>query len=230
MQIIHLSQQADREAWLEARRTLITGSKAKGVKRLSRGADRTPAGFWELVSEHLSIAKDGEPERDRGQRLENQALAATAKEYGIVFNIDPGMWISDEDTSIAVSPDGAEPGNKPTYAGEVKCLDSKNHIKAIVMDMRAKKKDDYNPFDSLKIDAKMDFQDQVLQYFVVNELLEKLYFTLHDDRMAFDNLVNYVIVINRSDVQDLIDKKITEEKSILEEVRALVKELTDGQL
>jgi len=224
MKIIKLSQQTDREAWLDARRTMITGSKAKKVKPLTRGADRTPAGFWELLAENMAIAKDGEPEMDRGQRLEKEAIALTAKKLKLNINDDAGLWVSDDNENIGVSPDGAEDVDEPTYAVEAKCLDSKNHLMAIVMDYRAKKTDEYNPFESLKFGTN-DFRDQALQYFIVDEVLETLYFTLYDDRMALDNLVHYVITIKRSDVAGMIVERYDEQKSILNDIKMLIKEL-----
>jgi hypothetical protein len=228
MKIIKLSQTEDREAWLEQRRGLITGAKAKVVKPLSRGADRTPAGFWELLAENLAIAKDGESERDRGLRLQEDGLKATAKDFRLKLDLDPGFWVSDVDPNIALSPDASEVGDKPTYAGENKSLDSKNHLKMIVNDRRAKKLPDYNPFNSLRVDSQLDFQDQALQYFVVNENLQTLYFGLYDDRMALEHLVHYVIVIERKHVQDLLQPRLEEQRDILKEVKALIKELKNA--
>lgn len=229
MKIVKLSQTEDREAWLEERRGVITGTKAKSVKPLTRGTDRTPSGFWELLAENLAISKDGESEMDRGLRVQEEALTDLSKRLKIKLDIDPGFWVSDIDPNIAVSPDGAEPGDNPTYAAENKSLDSKNHLKMMVYDRRAKKLPDYNPFNSLKVDARLDFQDQVLQYFIVNESLQNFYFNLYDDRMAYENLIAYIIIIERKHVADLIEPRIAEEKSILAEVRALIKELKDAK-
>ena len=221
MQIIKLSQTNDREAWLDARRGLITGSKAKGIKPLTRGTDRTPAGFWELLAERLSVAKDGEPDMDRGQRLENEALQHTADKYGIEFDLDAGMWVSDEIKGMAVSPDSAEYGDKPTYAGEAKCLATKNHLQAVVADIRAKKLDGYQPFNSVP----KEYQDQVLQYFAVNPHLQKVYFTLYDDRIALNKLMHHVIIVERTYVQDRVDILLQIETDVLEQIKETIGEL-----
>lgn len=229
MQIVKLSQSEDTQAWMELRRAKIGGSTTKSVKPLSRGTDRTPAGFWELLAENLAIAKDGEPERDRGHRLENEALKNTAKVYKLDLDLDPGYWISDLNPDIAVSPDGAEAGDKPTFAAEAKCLDTKNHLKFIVKDRIAKKTNkEYRAFDSLELDSKINFKAQVIQYFVVNPDLETLYFCLHDDRIVLEHLVNYCIVIKRETIETEIIAQAEYEVDILKEVKTLIKELKNG--
>jgi hypothetical protein len=229
MKIIKLSQSEDTQAWLELRRGKIGGSTAKSVKPLSRGTDKTPAGFWQLLAENLSIEKDGEPERDRGHRLENDALDYLIKAEKLDLDTDPGYWVSDLHPDIAVSPDGAERGDKPTFAAEAKCLDSKNHLKLIVKDRIAKRTNkEYRAFDSLKLDSKINFQDQIVQYFVVNPDLKTVYFCLHDDRIALEHLVNYCIRIERDTIEPEIKAQAEYELEILKEVKSLIKELQNG--
>jgi hypothetical protein len=223
MKIIKLSQREDREAWLDLRRGKIGGSDAKGVKPLSRGLDRTPAGLWDLLAQKLCVAKDGEPEMDRGLRLEQEALHKTIETIGKPLDLDPGMWLSDLDEDISVSPDSAEPGNKPTYSAEAKCLDSKNHLKYIVTDMRLKKLSGSDYKGILGIPA--EFKEQVIQYFAVNEYLQTMYFTLYDDRQALEGLMHYVITVTRDEVADLITGQVEYEQDTLKQIRELIKEL-----
>lgn len=224
MQVINVSQTDDREAWLEGRRGLITGTKAKAVAPPARG-NKTPQGIYELLAENVSIAKDGEPERDRGLRLENEGLTLTAQKYGLKLNLDPGMWLSD-DGKLGVSPDAAEDSDNPTYAAENKSLDSKNHLQAIINDWTARKKPDYNPLDSLKI-ATSDFTAQAIQYFVVNPNLDTLYFGLYDDRVALENVMHYVIKIKREHVAEYIDGQEAYERDALAKVDEMIKILKE---
>lgn len=224
MQIIKLSQTEDREAWLDERRGVITGTKAKAVKPPKRGAG-IPQGIYELLAEHVAIAKDGEPERDRGLRLENEALELTAQRYGLKLNTDPGMWLSD-DGKLGVSPDAAEDSKHPTYAAEAKCLDSKNHLQGVLNDWLARKKPDYNPIESLKISTS-DFTDQVIQYFVINPKLGIVYFTLYDDRIALDNVMHYVIEVKREHVAEYIDSQEAYERGAIERVENMIKILKE---
>ena len=223
MKIIRMSQTEDRVAWLEFRRGRITGTKNKGIRPLTRGTDRVPQGVYKLVGEKMSIAPGDELSINRGLRIENEGLAKTAEKFSIELDLDPGVWVSDEDEDLILSPDAAEPGNKPTYAAENKSLDSENHLKAILFDKRAKKLGDYNPFKSVP----KDFQDQALDYFTTNEYLETLYFGLYDDRIAVPELEHYVIVIKRKDVEGDIELLKAIQRTTLETVNAIIKELME---
>lgn len=224
MQIIKVSQSADREHWLESRKGVITGTKAKTTKPPSRGKG-TPIGVYELVAEQVAIGKDGEPERDRGLRLEDEALLITQEKYNLDLDIDPGMWLSD-DGKLGVSPDAAQVGKKPKYAAENKSLDTKNHVMAIINDVTAKKLPNYNPLNSIKIGI-TDYAPQVIQYFVVNKDLETVYFSLYDDRMALENAMHYVIIIRREHVAEFIDGQETYERDALAKVDEFIKILKE---
>ena len=220
MHIIQVSQTNDREAWLSLRVGVVTSTKAKNVKPLARGKT-LPIGIYELLAEKIAVAKDGEKEADRGLRLENEALLITQKKYNLDFELDAGMWFSD-DMKLAVSPDASEIGDKPTYAGEAKCLDTKNHLQAILTDYEAKKLPGYNPINSLKIGTS-DYSFQVIQYFVINKDLKTVYFTLYDDRVALENVMHYVIEIKRSDVAEYIDGQELYERDALAKVNQMIK-------
>lgn len=220
MKIVNVSQSNDREAWLELRRGVATGTKAGKVAPPKRG-NGTPQGVFELLAEKVAIAKDGEPERDRGLRLEQEALMMTNTKLNLDLNLDPGMWLSD-DGKLGVSPDAAENSKKPTYASEAKCLDSKNHLQAIINDYEAKQQDDYNPLNSLKIST-TDYSPQVIQYFVINPDLLTLYFTLYDDRIALDNVVHYVIVVEREHVEKFIHEQEMYERAAVTQVNVMIK-------
>jgi hypothetical protein len=224
MQIIAVSQSEDREAWLEGRRGVITGTKANKVAPPKRGSG-IPQGIYELLAETVAVSKDGEPERDRGLRLENEGLELTAKKYKLNLNLDPGMWLSD-DGKLGVSPDASEDSKKPTYAAENKSLDTKNHLQAILNDWIAKKTPGYNPLNSLKI-ATSDFTAQVIQYFMINLDLETLYFGLYDDRVALDNCVHYVIEIKREHVAEFIDSQELYERDALAKVNQMIEILKE---
>lgn len=225
MKIVKISQTTETDAWLQFRLGKITGSKSKYIKPLSRGTDRTPQGFWQLLAEKVCIKPDGEPDMNRGQRLQEQALKELAERHNLEIDTDCGMWLSDDDEDIAVSPDGAEKGDSPTWAAEAKCLSSPNHLKTIVKDRVARKSEDYKPIDSIPNDAKNAFRDQVVQYFVVNDKLQTLYFVLYDDRVGIDSLVYHDIKIQRNDIVDLITAQKDQQINVLKEVNALIARL-----
>lgn len=223
MKVIDLSPQEDTQAWQDLRRDKITSTRVKFIKPLSRGTDRTPEGFWQMLADRLAVPRDGEDEKERGLRLEREAIELTEKKLKLKLNYEPGFWISDLDEDIAVTPDAAEKGT-PTYAVEAKCLASKNHLKAVILDQRARK-GDYFPLDSLKIAYNLDFSFQAIQYFVVNEKLKALYFTLYDDRVVLDSLAHHVITIERSQVGEQIREQLEMELDVLKQVRELIKEV-----
>lgn len=218
MQIIRVNQQQDREAWLELRRGVITGTKAKHVSPLKR-SNSTPQGIYELLAEKVAIAKDGEPERERGQRCEPEAVLLTQDKYNLDLSTEQ-FWLSD-DGKLGVSPDAVENSDTPTYAVEAKCLDSKNHLQAIINDYEAKQRDDYNPLNSLKISTS-DFSTQVIQYFLINKDLKIVYFALYDDRIALDNVVHYVIPIYREHVEDIVNEQELYERAAINQVNVMI--------
>ena len=228
MKIYRTEQQS--QEWLDARRGKVMGSKAKGVRRQSRDPEKRYQTFWDILAEKLAIPADGENPMDRGHRVEPDALKAASEILGLPFDDDAGMWISDLDDDIGVSPDGAEPveGDAlPTYAAEVKSLSSGNHLRFVLEDRRARKKPTYRPIDSVPNEEKHFFRDQVIQYFVVNEKLETLYFVLYDDRIVLDHLVTYIIEINRADIVDRIEDNTNMQFEALMQINKLVKELTE---
>lgn len=224
MRIIHLQQNSDE--WRQHRIGKIGGSDAKGIMPLSRGKDRTPVGYWDLLAQKISIAADGEPVMDRGHRLEEDALRVFAEKYNLKLKIDSQFWESDINSDISVSPDGSEDSDRPTWAAEAKCLSSANHLKYVVKDIHAKQADTgdlYNGIDQIP----QEYKCQVVQYFVVNDDLQTLYFVLHDDRIVIDKYVNYVIEITREEIKDEIELQKAVEIDTLKSVDKIIKELME---
>lgn len=230
MRILAVEQNS--ESWYEFRRGKIGGSKAHGIKPLSRGANKGrydgTAGFWKLLAERVSVAKDGENEMERGHRLEALAMQKTNDKYGLslVWKTEadptlPGLWVSDISDDLYISPDGAEAGGKPTYAAEGKAFDTPKHLQIMYTDMQAKKSESYNPIDSLPSDN----QDQAVDYFVINQDCQKLYWTLINDMVALDNLEHYVIVIERQHVAERVEALKEVQVNVLAELQAKLKDI-----
>lgn len=233
MKILKVEQNS--EAWFDFRRGKIGGSKAKGVKPLKTGRNKglvdSAVGYWKILAERVSIAKDGEPEMERGHRLEPIGNAKTNKKFklDLVWRTDehlelPGIWVSDESEYIYISPDSAERGNKPTYANETKAFDTDKHLRIMRGDMIAKLQPSYNPLDSLPDD---ECKDQAVHYFVVNKKMKTLYWTLINDMVAFKNLEHYVIIIKREDVQDKIDAMEEIQSNVLKEIELTLKHIEE---
>jgi len=192
----------DREKWLEARRGKITGTRLKDLI-VKRGTGRK-IGFYELIAERIAVAPDGEKAVERGARLEDDAIARFAKETKKKVDTSLVIWTRDDNENIAVSPD-AFVGKKE--AVEAKCLSSALHIKAWLTQA-----------------VPDEYEDQVHQYFIVNDDLETLHLVFYDPRIPVKDY--FSITVNREDVQEKVDEYLAYEKQVLEEVERIVNELT----
>ena len=202
----------------------ITEAEAKN-KRLKVGVD-----FWKFLAELWAEPADGEPPMERGHRLEPENIQTTLKTLG--FNpsdcvTDCGIWESDDDDRIACSPDAYENTEKPTWAIECKSLGSAYHLQTVVpwmMHTDAMRSHIANlkpelveaieqvlPEYTLGSKATgFDFipdqyKAQVLQYFVVCDSLEVLYFSMFDPRVV-GPAHHQVIPVYRKDITKQIEE------------------------
>lgn len=200
--------------------TRILEAEAKN-KRL-----KTPIDFWKLLSETMAEQPDGENPIKRGHRLEPENILLTLQQLGYRQEdciTDCGIWESDEDDRLACSPDAYQASENPTWAIECKSLGSAYHLQAVIpwmlhsqlirhhtlpenlTDMAAQ------VLPATTTDTKatgMDFipdtyRAQVLQYFVVCDTLETLYFSMYDPRV-YGNARHQIIPVHRKDIKPLI--------------------------
>lgn len=191
-----------REEWLAARRGKITGSRLKDII-VKRGTGKK-LGFYELIAERLGIPADDESSMDRGNRLEPEAMEVFVKETKKKVDTSLVIWMRDDNDNIAISPDGFI---GKTEAVEVKCLSSARHIEAL-----------------LTKEIPDEYEFQKLQYFIVNEKLKVLHFAFYDPRLLAKPF--FTIEVKREDVQAEVDEYLDYQKRTLEEVDAIVNELT----
>lgn len=192
-----------KEEWLLARRGKVTGSRLKDVV-VKRGNGKK-IGFYELIAERLGIPADGENPMDRGTRLEEEAVEKFKEETGKKVDTGLVLWSRDDNDGIAVSPDGTI-GKKEAL--EVKCLSSARHIEALVTNQ-----------------IPDEFEFQKLQYFIVNDKLEKLYFAFYDPRILAKPF--FVIEVSRKDIKDEIKEYLEYQKNILKEVEQITNQLSN---
>lgn len=182
--------------------------------------------FWKFLAETMAEQPNGENPMERGHRLEPENIQLTLHQIGYDQKhcvTDCGIWESDEDPRIACSPDAYENTENPTWAIECKSLGSAYHLQAVIpwmihlqymrqhtmtgnlADMVAQ----VLPPETTNIQATgMDFipvsyRAQVLQYFVVCDTLEILYFSMYDPRV-YGDARHQIIPIHRNDIQPLI--------------------------
>lgn len=196
-----------REEWLAARSGKITGSSLKDIVTLRGNGKKV--GFYQLVADRLADQADGEDPMERGTRLEEEALEQFTERTGKEVVTDLVIWERDDNSSIALSPDGyIEDGKKITEAVEVKCLASARHIEAIITNTIPK-----------------DYEFQVLQYFIVNDDLEMLHFVMYDPRFI-EKLRFKLFTVTRDELRENIETYLAYEQDTLREVEELVEQLT----
>ena len=189
-----------KEEWLNFRLGKISGSRLKDLI-VKRGTGKKK-GYYELIAERIAIQPDDENAMDRGTRLEEEALARFEQETKKKVDTSLLVWQSEEDKNIILSPDGVISDYE---AVEVKCLSSASHIEAW-----------------LTQEIPSEYQDQALQYFVVNPSLEKLYFTFYDPRIPAKDF--FIIEISRD--KEKVEEYLAYEKSVMEEIDEIVLGLT----
>lgn len=190
-------------------------------KRLKVGID-----FWKFLAETMAEQPDNENPMERGHRLEPENIRLTLQQLGYQQKdcvTDCGIWESDEDDRIACSPDAYQNSATPTWAIECKSLGSAYHLQAVIPWMvhsqRIRQREipgnladaaaQVLPATATSLKASnMDFipnayRAQVLQYFVVCDTLETLYFSMYDPRV-YGAARHQVIPINRKSIQPLI--------------------------
>lgn len=195
----------DRDSWMSARLGKITGSRLGDVTLKKNGGYKK--GYYELIAERVAIPdKEDVPTNpmERGTYLEPMAIdkfiGATSKEVDTSLI----LWTRDDNSNIAVSPDGII---GETEAVECKCLNSASHIEAY-----------------LTKEIPDEYEFQVLQYFIVNDKLEKLYFCFYDPRIPAQDFFYYTVT--RDIVKDKIDEYLEFEKDLLAKIDDITSELT----
>lgn len=234
-----------------------TEEKAEEYREKARQAKRdnerlkVNLDFWQFLADMIAEQPDGEPPMERGHRLENTNIMMACEKFDIspdVVEFDTGMWVSDVDDRIAVSPDAhAKPRifngleHNPTFAFEAKSLGTKYHLQTVVpfrvyqmLNYSETPDSQRNELQSLALKLfpeiletrrEFDFipeqyQSQVLQYFIVDPDLHTVYFTMLDDRV-YGSLQHEVFAVDRQSVASEIEAQETKELQTL----ALIDEL-----
>lgn len=145
----------------------------------------------------------------RGQILEEEARELISEKLG--KKIIPGrVWQSDVNEYMICSPDGeiVDDTGKVLEAVEIKCLDSWKVVKAY-----------YEKRPPL------DYEAQILQYFVVNDKLKKLYFCIYSDVFSNPDLGLQIFELKREDYREKIELTGRVQNATLELVEKEVQKL-----
>lgn len=145
----------------------------------------------------------------RGQILEDEARELIAEKLG--KQIIPGrVWQSDVNEYMICSPDGeiVDDTGDVSEAVEIKCLDSWKVVRAF-----------YEKHPPL------DYEAQIIQYFLVNENLQKLYFCIYSDVFTNPELGLQIFELKREDYQEAIEMTGRVQSATLELVEKEVQKL-----
>lgn len=202
MQVIDVEQRSDE--WLELRKGKIAGTTL-GEIYSKRGGRKI--GFYQVVAERLSLDPDEENRMDRGIRLEEEAREMFESKTNKKVT-EVGLCVSDLNPAIINSPDGLiKNRGKFTEAIEIKCLSPARHLQAVIENK-----------------VPIEFESQMMQYFVVNDDLKTLYFVFYDPRVL--TVPYHVIEVHRKDVEEKIEFFKTFQLERLEEIDKIVEELS----
>ncbi len=189
-----------KEDWLHYRAGKITGTRLKDLI-VKRGTAKK-IGFYEIIAERIAIPIT-EDYMLRGAELEEDAIARFEKETKKKVDSSLVLWEREDNPDIAISPDGVI---GKTEALEVKCLSNARHLEAYLTQT-----------------IPNEFEYQILQYFIVNDQLKKLYFTFYNPAMPIDF---FYLTIDRKDKEDQIAECLELQKETLKEIEKITKDLT----
>lgn len=198
---INVQKFEDEDAWLESRLGKFTGTRLGSA--ISKRDGKPKKGYYEIIAERVALPHNGENVMDRGKRLESDAVDRLIKETGIKFDKSLVLISREDEPDIAYSPDAFK---GKTASVEVKCLNSASHIEAWL---------------TKKIP--LDYEEQSIQPFVVNDALQKLYFVFYDPRLPKEF---FYFVVERKDIKDKIAFYLALERQMLAEIRQIENELT----
>lgn len=202
----------DTDAWLEARRGRVTGTRLKDIV-VKRGTGKKK-GYYELIAERIAIPRDPNESRiDRGHTLEAEAVDRLAKETGLPFiQVDNELWHREDNQDIAYSPDGyILPEHITaiiTTACEIKCLNSAAHLEGFITR-----------------EVPSEYIEQTRQAFAVNDDLQTLYFAMYDPSLP-PTCDFFYIIITRSEVEEEVQTLLDYQRKTLLEVEEWTKRLT----
>lgn len=193
------------DEWHQLRKGKVTGTYLKSIMGTPKARQEA---IYEMIAERLTIGIESETTwenaMDRGLRLEDDAITLFEFETGKQVE-RTGFCEDDTNPLIANSPDGLIGENE---AVEVKCLEGKKHVKAWLTGL-----------------VPDDYQWQVVQYFVVNPKLKKLYFVNYHPDIQIHPI--HIIEVTRQEIEDKITlAKKSEEiflKEVEEELNKLIK-------
>jgi putative phage-type endonuclease len=189
------------DEWKHLRKGKVTGTTLKAI--LGTPKARQDA-VYEVIAERLSVGIPDEDENamDRGIRLEPEAIAMFEMETDKHVETI-GLCEEENNPLMANSPDGLIGDSE---AIEVKCMGGKNHVKLWITNT-----------------VPDEYKWQVVQYFVVNEKLEKLYFVGYNPDIPVHPL--HIIEVHKNEIHNDILMAYDKQEEFLQEVEGILKKI-----
>lgn len=186
------------DEWFQKRKGKITGTVLKDI--MGTPYKRSEA-IYEMIGDILAegIEDQSENPMARGNRLEPEARAMFQFERSKQVK-ETGITEKDGNHQIASSPDGLIGENE---ALEIKCMGRKNHVKFWLTN---KVPDEY--------------EWQVIQYFIVNPKLEKLYFVGYHPEITIHPM--HILEVKRDSIQTKILTAEKAQLAFLTEVKSIL--------
>ena len=193
--------------WIKLRKGKITGT---GLKKVV-GTPKARQGYlYEILAERIvdnEVEEMEEMAMERGVRLEPEGIAEFEKATGKKVE-QVGFAVSDKNKYIANSPDGfIKIKGKYAEGLEIKCPNAATHLRYW---LENRIPDEYYP--------------QLIQYFIVNSDLKRLYFASYDPRIVIHPL--HILKLEREDLEDDIKNYTEQQIEFLKEVEKLYKQIT----
>jgi len=233
MKVLDIEQGSD--IWHARRRCTITGSKLDNVMGTDLARVQQIA---ELIAEEATEQSKivrATAEMERGNEEEEFALNLFERQTGKKL-VRGGMWVSDENDWHANSPDASivDENGDITEACEVKNPDTKTvmfyrltnivgmeelNLGTWLKPTKDRVEPEFkpsakNPF----IGIPADYKWQCVNYFLVNEKLQKLHFLVHDARIINDDAKLYIVTIDRDN--EILQEAMAEAKITLAKFRS----------
>ena len=194
MKIVEVEQGSTE--WMSFREGKRTGTSIGKLFAKSRktgelyDTDKPLLELYAKVAERLAEGTgddDGlDSSRERGKELEAEAIACAENKLKLKL-IRGNVWQDENDSNHIESPDAYTKDLKT--AVEIKCLSSARHIQAIIEDRPPK-----------------EYFAEYLNYFLVNDKLEKLYVFLYDPRFMIEGLTWHAFELKRQDIAYEIER------------------------
>lgn len=185
--------------WHDLRRCRVTGTKLKQV--MGSPLDKVNL-IAELIAQYgteLTKMMKTTPEMERGTGEEEFAIKLFERRMKKKVQ-KVGACVSDEFDWLMFSPDGliADKTGKYTEGVEVKCPDSKTAMFYRIANMIPNEETKLIKNKKSIMGVPADYIWQNVNYFVVNDDLQKLYFVVYDERFITDEAKMTITVLKRS--------------------------------